>query len=353
MVGIELLYGLVAGCLLLVHCGVLSRAAYRSGCANSRLGWRSATRVVLTSTWAGLLVIAIVYRAPLWRWDFEMFEVVRWLSTLPAVIATFFGAWALRSRLEVDSSGEMIAEGAYRWCRYPYDGAMGIFILGLGVFISNYLVLAASILVFFAMRLLVPWEQEKRRRREFGAGYLAYAADSGVFLPSVEAVPQKEYTVPQRFGMAAILGLLTTLAIIFGALNYAQAPPAVYLFVGSEIVGICLAQIFLGSAPRGGSALTGAVLLPFWAYVMLDIPRLDPFEHLAILASLLTLGALIGYCIGALAAGFFLAIDLIESLVTVDADPALATPAVVEDAPLHEPEPTHFKELKTRIVNRT
>jgi len=351
MIGIEPLYRIVAAGLLLLHFGLLARAAWRSGGVRPGSRRRSLTRLFLAGTWVALVVVAIVYRAPLANWDFEMFEAVRWLSTLPAVAATIFGAWALRSRLDSESSGEVIAEGAYRWCRYPYDGAMGIFILALGVFISDYVVLAVSIGVFFAMRVFVPWEQEARRRQQFGAGYLAYSAESGVFLPSVEAVPQREYTVPQRFGMTAILGLLTTLAIIFGALNYANAPPVVYLFIGSEIVGICLAQIFLGSAARSGSALTGAVLLPFWAYVMLHIPRFDPLVHLAILASMLALGGLIGYCIGALAAGFFLAMDLIESLVTSDVSDAATADPLAETSP-PTADQRRYRELKSRMVNR-
>ena len=352
MIGNEPLYRIVAACLVVWHFGFLARIALRSPSVGSPVGGQSAARSLLTAIWCSLAIMAIVYRAPLWAWDFEMFELVRWLSTVPAIAATFFGGWALRSRLDVDSSGEMIAEGAYRWCRYPYDGAMGIYILGLGVFISNYVVLVASIGVFFAMRIFVPWEEEGRRRERFGAAYLSYAAESGVFLPSVEAVPQKEYTVPKRFGMTAILGLLTTLAIIFGALNYARAPAVVYLFIGSEIVGICLAQIFLGAAARSGSSLTGAILLPFWAYIMLHIPRFDPLVHLAILASMLALGALIGYCIGALAAGFFLAMDLIESLITSEASSDATLPAVL-DEPLSEPEQRRYKELKERITNRT
>jgi protein-S-isoprenylcysteine O-methyltransferase Ste14 len=347
----EAFYRIAAGCLLLFHFAMLTRAAWRSDSSQPRLGWQSAARLVLTGTWFALAFTAILYPPALFD-NFEMFPAVRWLSTLPVVAGTFFGTWALRSRLDVDSSGGVVAEGAYRWCRYPYDGAMGMYILGMGVFISNYLVMASSILIFFAMRLLVPWEQEKRRQQHFGASYLAYAAASGVFLPSVECVPQKEYAVPSRFGMTAILGLLTTLAIIFGALNYSNARPPIYLFISAEIVGICLAQIFLSTAARSGSALTGALILPICAYMMMHIPRFDPLVHLAILGSLLALGALLGYCVGALAAGFFLVMDLIESLVTSNSKEEFCTPLALDEPLPATTEHLRYKELKARIVNR-
>ena len=85
---------------------------------------------------------------------------------------------------------------------------------------------------------------------------------------------------------------------------------------------------------------------------MLYIPRFDPLVHLAILASMLALGGLIGYCIGALAAGFFLAMDLLDSLVTSRASADDAIPALTEETTTLETETRRYKELKARIANR-
>ena len=115
--------------------------------------------------------------------------------------------------------------------------------------------------------------------------------------------------------MAAIVALLTAFGIVFGVLKYWQTPPVVYLFVASEIVAICLAQILFGSAPRIGSITTGAVLLPFWVSLTVEdrlVNLMSPEVFWISLVSLVAFGGLLGYCIGALAAGFFLVMDMLE-----------------------------------------
>jgi hypothetical protein len=136
----------------------------------------------------------------------------------------------------------------------------------------------------------------------------------GVFLPDLGPAAYREYTVPKRFGMAAIVALVTVLAIAFGALKYWEAHPAIYLFVSSEIVAVCLAQIIFGSTPRGACALTGATLLPFWVLLTSSRPSwLGMDLYILMLVSLFLFGGLLGYCLGALAAGFFLVTDLLET----------------------------------------
>lgn len=321
--GFEPVYRIAAGYLVLMHFGVLLLFARRR--LRGETGFKSASRLLLVGAWLGLVVAATLSPTLLGEWEFEMIEVVRWLATAPSLIGTALVAWALRSRLELDTNGQLAATGAYQWCRYPADGGMAIHIFGIGVFSANYVVLGMSIAAILLLRACVPAQQERHRKKKLGEPYSEFATSSGVFLPSADAVAQREYTVPSRFGLTAILGLLTMLAVIFGALRYSNAPPLVYLFIGSEILGICLAQIFLGSGsahqssfagPRLGSALTGAVLLPFWTYLMLDIPPIAPLEHLAIVSCLVAFGGLIGYIVGALAAGFFLVMDLLEALFT-------------------------------------
>ena len=89
-----------------------------------------------------------------------------------------------------------------------------------------------------------------------------------------------------------------------------------YLFVASEVVAICLGQIVFGSAPRGVSTVTGAVLLPFWVWaserIHTELGAVPDNYLLAMYGFLVAFGGLLGYCIGALAAGFFLVTDLFE-----------------------------------------
>jgi len=115
--------------------------------------------------------------------------------------------------------------------------------------------------------------------------------------------------------MAAIVALLTTFGIVFGVLRYWETPPVVYLFVASEIVAICLAQILFGSAPRIGSIATGAVLLPFWVSLTVEdrlVNLMSPEVFWISVVTLVAFGGLLGYCIGALAAGFFLVMDMLD-----------------------------------------
>src|SRR5438105_2998329 len=43
-----------------------------------------------------------------------------------------------------------------------------------------------------------------------------------------------QYMVPKRFGMSAILGIMTALAVLFGSFHLLNAPPPVYLFFGLQ-----------------------------------------------------------------------------------------------------------------------
>jgi hypothetical protein len=127
--------------------------------------------------------------------------------------------------------------------------------------------------------------------------------------------PRKaDYQVPQRFGMSAILGIMTMLALIFGLLRRIDMPPAGFLFFGMQAIVICLAQMFQGKTPRAASAAAGGLLLPLfilfgfafsgsdgpWSAVMCALVFSVPF------------GAFLGYLMGTCAAGVFLLMDGLE-----------------------------------------
>ena len=116
------------------------------------------------------------------------------------------------------------------------------------------------------------------------------------------------YRVPQRFGMSAILGIMTALAVLFGIFHLSNAEPIVYLFFGLQTLVICVAQMFSGKAPRVASVIAGLILGPFFMpYVFAsELPPWGPKRGLVIV--LLTVfgvpaGALLGYLTGACAAG--------------------------------------------------
>src|SRR5689334_15563905 len=73
-----------------------------------------------------------------------------------------------------------------------------------------------------------------------------------------------QYMVPKRFGMSAILGIMTALALLFGAFRLLNAPPPVYLFFGLQTLVICFAQMLNGKTPRLASSIAGAILVPLF-----------------------------------------------------------------------------------------
>ena len=75
---------------------------------------------------------------------------------------------------------------------------------------------------------------------------------------------EKVYSVPKRFGLAALLALITALGCLFGALRLVETPPVIYLFLGLEVMAICVAQMFYNAEPRRASMIAGAILMPIF-----------------------------------------------------------------------------------------
>jgi len=126
-----------------------------------------------------------------------------------------------------------------------------------------------------------------------------------------------QYVVPRRFGMSAILGIMTALAVLFGSFRLYGVDPVLYLFFGFQALVICLAQMLYGKTPRAASAIVGAVLLPMFllAVAAYSDSRQSTVAPCAALASI-PLGAFLGYVTGTLAAGVFLIMDSAERLLS-------------------------------------
>ena len=136
---------------------------------------------------------------------------------------------------------------------------------------------------------------------------------------SFHAAPNGTYSVPQRFGISAILALTTLFGFLFAGLRAFNAPPVVYLFFGTLAISICLAQMVFGKVPRLSSIIAGAVLLPFWVLVTAILEERNgswysPLEF-AIYSTPFTLfgGAFLGYLAGTVMAGFFLLLDMAQT----------------------------------------
>jgi len=127
-----------------------------------------------------------------------------------------------------------------------------------------------------------------------------------------------QYRVPKRFGMSAILGIMTALALLFGAFRLLNFSPPVYLFFGVQTLVICFAQMLSGKMPRLASSIAGAILMPLFAIPLIaaNSRRFGMDGFLIVLALVLIfgapIGAFLGYLTGTCAAGIFLVMDYLE-----------------------------------------
>jgi hypothetical protein len=129
-----------------------------------------------------------------------------------------------------------------------------------------------------------------------------------------------QYYVPQRFGMSAILGIMTAMALLFGGLQFLNADGVVYLFFGLQAIVICVVQMFSGKSPRLASAATGAILAPLFSLHLLEAADIRVhvrgwdrvFAMIVLAIPGVPIGAFLGYLTGTCAAGVFLVMETLE-----------------------------------------
>jgi len=136
-----------------------------------------------------------------------------------------------------------------------------------------------------------------------------------------------DYVVPQRFGLSAILGMTTALAILFGCMRWLDTEPAWYLFYGTQSIVICIVQMFQGKSPRRASAIAGAIMGPLFLlgtawFVWSD--QVAAGTVLCMTVMMVPCGAFLGYLNGTCAAGIFLVMDKLEQYFQ---GPSSATPS--------------------------
>jgi hypothetical protein len=157
--------------------------------------------------------------------------------------------------------------------------------------------------------------QEARRFPEpNSAPFNALVSLAGGLQSFVDTINRRpDYVVPRRFGMSAILGIMTALAGIFGALHWLNAEPVYYAFFAIQSLVICLAQMLHGQTPRKASILAGAVILPLFMLIAANFadPQYGGGAYCLIVPAIPG-GALLGYLTGTCAAGIFLVMDRLE-----------------------------------------
>jgi hypothetical protein len=120
------------------------------------------------------------------------------------------------------------------------------------------------------------------------------------------------YSVPLRFGLAAILAFTTLFGMVSGVLKYYEAPVAIYFFVGVLGATVCGAQMYLNSVPRFVSVLAGGICLPLFLLLSALVAGEGFWTVFIAFPLLFLLGGFVGYLTGTISAGVFLAADLVE-----------------------------------------
>ena len=146
---------------------------------------------------------------------------------------------------------------------------------------------------------------------------LAHSEYFANFSPKMEVLTASVYHVPKRFGVSAILGITTVLAILFGLLRSTGAPLISYWYFALLSLFICIAQMRFGEVPRQVSIIAGALLLP--VFVIGTALYEDESLHndgVAILLVSIFDGAFFGYLTGTCLGGVFLLMDLLEKFWT-------------------------------------
>lgn len=250
-------------------------------------------------------------------------DILRLLLLIPAVAGLLLVIWSRHCAIRPaelrtnEPSGNRFIMGPFRSLRFPQwlgdlllFGPLLVATGNWGAVISFFAACLALHVVYFPHAELA-WQ------RLLGDGYGEYAGRTGAILPRIPSGEQGStvhYSVPKRFGLSAVLGLMTMFAVMFGGINLLQSritefqlSPTLHLFFGLQLMAIWVGQMRFGGCPRRVSAFVGAVLLP--TFVFFTIDTLPSNQLPVILMVLFFFGGVIGYCLGTITAGLFLVMD--------------------------------------------
>lgn len=141
-----------------------------------------------------------------------------------------------------------------------------------------------------------------------GSSWLVRTSEA--YFAAVQSPP--DFVVPKTFGMSAILGIMTALAILFALLRWMNAEPVFYFFFSVVALTICLAQMLYEKTPRLASIVAGAIILPLLTVAAAAFARNPHPGFICVAIGFIPFGAVLGYLTGTCAAGIFLVMDYLE-----------------------------------------
>jgi hypothetical protein len=122
------------------------------------------------------------------------------------------------------------------------------------------------------------------------------------------------YHVPPRFGMSAIIGITTLLALLFALFRAVDLHPLFYIFTTILLFIVVLVQMRWGHMARPASIVAGAIWLPLFVLTLSVVAEgVDVMLGVCCaLPVIIPIGGFLGYLAGTCAGGFFLLMELFE-----------------------------------------
>lgn len=148
-------------------------------------------RVVLLSLVLTLLVMVIWLINPNWMsWSaLPLPGWVRWCGVGLAFASVLFLKWVHQTlgasysqHLQIREQHKLITSGPYRWVRHPMYSVIFLWTVSLGLIMSNWMALPASLAFALFFMLRAP-DEEKMMSEEYGDEYQDYMTYTGRFLP--------------------------------------------------------------------------------------------------------------------------------------------------------------------------
>lgn len=122
------------------------------------------------------------------------------------------------------------------------------------------------------------------------------------------------FHVPPRFGMSAIIGITTSLALLFALFRVVDAHPLIYVFTTLLVFIIVVVQMRWGHVARPASIVAGAAWMPLFVLSLAVLSGDGPpiWGILCTFPFIIVVGGFFGYLAGTCAGGFFLLMDMLE-----------------------------------------
>ena len=137
--------------------------------------------IVITLATLGIAAAAADRMGP---WPVHGKPAIGWAALGVSLVSTLAVAgWALRSLPPADRGKALITNGAFRYFRHPlYASFLTFFDFGLALYVDHWVFIVWAV----AQHPIWHWyllHEERLMRREFGAEYEAYCAQTGRLVP--------------------------------------------------------------------------------------------------------------------------------------------------------------------------